>query len=241
MIDFTTLVAVDEAHLPELRVAWPTWYRNFHQLATRNLVIVCDTADVLDQLEFIEIDFEALLVDEVLPTSFPRQVSQRERMLSSLVHAARDIPTEYFLKLDTDTLAPRGGVFYDDGWFVDRPAIVAPRWGYTKPGHWLTTLDRWGDQVMPDHSAPDWKLDGGVAKSSRIISYAMYGRTDFGRRILEHLGPTGQLPVPSQDTLSWYAAARWGEPVVRLRPAQHRWIHCGGRINQMIEIARDSA
>jgi hypothetical protein len=136
------------------------------------------------------------------------------------------------LKLDTDTLEKPGGVFYQDEWFEGRPAIVAPRWGYTKPAHWLTTLDGWATRRFTN-SLPQWELDGGIGRSRRIISYAMYGRTDFCRRILEYMGPDGRLPVPSQDTVTWYCAALWGEPVRRLRASEHAWRHCGGNLNKM--------
>ena len=42
MIDFTTVVGVDEAHLEELRLTWPTWARHRPELLVQPLLLVCD-------------------------------------------------------------------------------------------------------------------------------------------------------------------------------------------------------
>lgn len=257
---FTTIVAIDRQHLEELRVAWPTWAKNAPQCVRRMLVIYDDVSlecrvpeDMLHPDNPNGIGFmtnahgivrhgEIKPISLILPKSFPldNSVTQRERMLTALTYAPQFIDTPYFLKLDTDTIARKSGSPVLDSWFDGSPAIIAPRWGYTKPGHWLDTLDRWADVVAPGNEKPARVASGGVAKSARIISYAMFGRTDFAKRIVDLVESGGgqcRLPVPSQDTFSWYAATLFGEQVTRLSPAETGWKHCGGDMRKLRELA----
>lgn len=258
---FTAIVAIDRQHLEELRVAWPTWARNAPECMRRMLVIYDDVSSECRVPEFMLHPDEPTgigfmtnsrgivrhgaikPISDILPESFPRDgvsVTQRERMLTALTHSPRFVDTPYFLKLDTDTVAADSGAYLDESWFDGSPAIIAPRWGYTKPGHWLDTLDRWADVVASGNEKPHRIMSGGIAKSKRIISYAMFGRTDFAKRIVDLVESGGgqcRLPVPSQDTFSWYAATLFGEQVVRLNPAETGWKHCGGNMRKLRELA----
>lgn len=245
MIEFTTIVAVDQEHLEELRVSWPTWRANSRPITYSPLIVLCDSENVRDQLDFIDIEFEPLLVSDVLPVSFPpgHHITQRERMLTALTYAAKVVSTDWFLKLDTDSIAFGGDdSLLDTDWDEDDspPDVVAPRWGYTKPGHWIDELDRWADLVAPHNAKPFRRMSGGVAKSSRIISYAMLGRTEFVRQCLAKVNGNGRLPVPSQDTFTWYAAELFQRRIKRLNPHTIRWKHAGGRLHKLRTLAAEA-
>lgn len=266
---FTTIIAIDRQHLEELRVAWPTWAKNAPECMRRMLVIYDDISpdchvpesllhpDEPDGIGFmmnardIVSNGEIWPISSILPKSYCRgsfgrdntSVTQRERMLTALTFAPKFVSTPYFFKLDTDAIAWREGIVISDHWFDGSPAIIAPRWGYTKPGHWLDTLDRWADEVAPGNDKPARVMSGGVAKSARIISYAMFGRTDFAKRIVDLVESRGgecRLPVPSQDTFSWYAASLFGESVVRLNMSGVVWKHCGGSMSKLRELSAEA-
>lgn len=253
---FTTIVAIDKTHLEELRLSWPTWERNAPE-CIRYMLVIHDDMSANESIFPSQLDPDApdgigfmtnsrlvqsgavVSASSLLPAGFPRDpnaTTQRERMLTALAMAPKLVQMSYYLKLDTDTIATKSGRSVADSWFAYQdkpPAIIAPRWGYTKPGHWLDSLDRWADEVAPGNEKPKRESSGGVAKSPRIISYAMFGRTDFAKSMIELIEKRGRLPVPSQDTFSWYAASLFREPIVRLNPSASCWRHYGGNLNRL--------
>jgi hypothetical protein len=249
VVDFTMLVAVDAPHLEELRIVWPTWVRHAPDVLAIPLLLVFDDVSAnavwhpdLHWLHKAHGGLVTAPLSSVLPTGYsrnPATITQRERMLTGLVYAARHITTPWFLKLDTDTLAVPEGRFWSPDWFSPDTVLAAPRWGYTKPGHWLDTLDRWADVSAPGNVKPPRVMGEKIASSPRITSYAMWGRTDFARECLTLLGDEPRLPVPSQDTFCWFCAALLGRGVTRLRASQHCWRHAGGNRGKLERVARE--
>ena len=249
---FTTIVAVDAEHLREFVVAFPTWVQNVRGFDRKSLLLLFDSNMSAGEIASLHAYSDCPVhVDEILPPKFPRTyaVTQRERMLSAIAYATRRVTTKWFLKLDTDTIAMPGGDWLYEAAVKNEDAsggavIIAPRWGYTKPGHWLDMLDLWADTVPQlRHSyRPKRTMSGNVAKSPRIISYAMFGRTDFANECLDLLADREgrRLPVPSQDTFAWYCAVAMQRDVVRVNPSGIRWRHAGGNYGKLTTLAREA-
>lgn len=239
--EFTTIVGVDREHLPELEAAWPTWVKWRPEVVGGDVLIVADsrlmTEDVMHALPW-----EAN--PRIVWCDFPLDWPQRERMLTALVACVEHVQTPCYLKLDTDTVAVGtgpDGKWWDDSWFdggVDGPVIVASPWGYTKPAEYLDRCDEWWESFpasRQNDARPQRTVTGNIAKHQRIISYAMWGRTDWTQRMWEMCN--GRLPCPSQDTFLWYCAARGGWPIVRANQKRYGWQHCGSSLKRIRERA----
>jgi hypothetical protein len=138
------------------------------------------------------------------------------------------VRTTHWMKLDADTKPVAGKWVWPD---YAGQSVVSHRWRYTKmkrdpntSEHWLNTLDRLfagrrpmlQRQLDPKADARVWHRRGNAdGLKMRFASFAHIESTDFTRRISRavrrHCG--GRLPIPSQDTLSWYLATLWREPV----------------------------
>ena len=224
-IDFTTLVAVDYLHVQELEITWPLWAERKPEILDRPLLIIADGhADWEQRLSFL--GHRNMTIKKWTPAAGAFG-SQRESMLTSLVRAAEFIETPWYLKIDTDAHATRDGEWIDGKWFDGDPVIVSHRWGYTKPARSLKVLDNWAGmhQELQYNEPPvkDYDPNARIAKHPRIISYVMFGDTQF-TRWASRLCP-GRLPVPSQDTYLWYCAARSGQRVSRVNMKSAGWRH----------------
>jgi hypothetical protein len=123
-------------------------------------------------------------------------------MLSAFVYGvAKEVKTEYWMKLDADSTPKRNWQWpkYTD--FV----ITGHRCGYTvskaanEAGHFLNLLDNHAQQnVFPSNI--NVKRFG----HQRLASYCWIERTSFTRELAEWCG--GRLPVPSHDTTACYYA-----------------------------------
>lgn len=230
MIDFTTVVAVDAAHLAELKIVWPTWKRLRAELLQRPMLLLCDATTRpgrwMRLLEFLDHPQRRLVMWD-LPGA-----EQREKMLNALVLAtAREVQTPWYLKLDTDTVALHPGDWAPDAWFAPDegrlPVFVSQPWAYTKPPDAIVRLDAWGDTVggLREHARldlvpwPGWSM----VRHRRIISWCFFGHTAWTRRMAALCD--GRLPVPSQDTFLWYCAARRGEFYRRVSMTSAGWRH----------------
>lgn len=248
--EFTTIVGVDREHLPELAAAWPTWVKWRPEILENPILFVVDNGinggipvydiDAAVGLSLSKINFRA--VGCTLPNAWP----QRERMLTALVACVEHVKTPYYLKLDTDTVAVGTGPdgrWWEDGWFEGgeggRPVIIASPWGYTKPFGYLDACDEWWEFSMgfnaEESHRPPRTITGSIAKHPRIISYAMWGRTDWTQTMWEMCN--GRLPCPSQDTFLWYCADRGGWPIIRANQKRYGWQHCGSSLKRIRERA----
>ena len=250
----TIIVAVDREHLPELAVSLPTWRKNVEDFDLFPAMIIFDDdydgmkesiarSEVFDMISMRHgptrfISSRSIVGDMTRQGGQP--ITQREKMLTALAFAPLHVSTPTYLKLDTDTIAlPVADSLLSCGVLKDAP-IAAPRWGYTKPGSWIDTLDQWADQVAPGNVKPYREPAGRIARSKRIISYAMLGSTAFARQCLSLLGGSNRLPVPSQDTFYWYCCELLGKKCQRLSPNSLQWRHAGGNMRKLKELASEA-
>jgi len=125
----------------------------------------------------------------------PKYDSQRELMLSAFVLGIKEfIKTPYFVKLDCDTyFTDDRDVFTEKDLEYD---IVGHKWGYTKPGWWISKLD--GSKI---------DLNEGRRNHDRIASFCCLHNTEYVIKIAEKYGK--RLPIPSHDTLLWWHSKNW--------------------------------
>lgn len=258
---FTVTIAVDNEHLEELRCVLPTWHKYKPELFTVPWVVIAHwevehsalmavLAESIEKIQAAGRSLTTAWVDAIPGTGWViGDTNNRETMLSALLlQAPKYVRTPYYLKIDTDVVALPSpcGEWVDERWFKPpagnaSPAIIASPWGYTKPAEWMERLDRWGDRFKPsgmmDDSTPERVIVGNVARSRRIISWLMFGNTEFTRLVATMCGQ--RLPVPSQDTTLWYAAERMGQAIRRVRMSQYGWRHVGGggrRLREAVKV-----
>jgi hypothetical protein len=231
-LDFTTVVGVDDVHIEELKLTWPTWRLHRPEILRQPILFICDGDKPLEQwksrLAFVDHP-DKRFVSWTMP-----DVSQREKMLSGLVYCpAREVTTPWYLKLDTDALAKCAGPWLQKQWFEpdakgNLPAYVSPPWSTTKQVDWMQTLEQWGDQspLLTDHPRLNLpvKEDGSGIRHKRIISWCFFGNTAWTKNVVSHLGK--RLPVPSQDTFLGYCADRSKSYIVR-QGMKSWWDHIG--------------
>lgn len=228
-MNFTTFLAADREHWPELVVASRSWRRYFPAMWEQPLVIITD--DCLpgnETLGVVALELQHPHLSVIPPLACGS--TQRERMLASLaILPGRFCETPWFLKLDTDTVAAREVTWPLDEWDRSGVEIYASRWSYTKPASWLDRLNAWAvEQGLPGASLPVRREEtrrGEVARSRRFTSYAMLCRTDVAVRFAGIVGDS--LPVPSQDTSLWYLAERLGWLWRGVDMPSYGWKHCG--------------
>jgi len=232
--EFTTIVALDPEHLWEFEQTWPTWRAFKPEILANPMMLLLD-ANIprlwwkrhLDGF-YDHPNFEmAWVVDTP-------SWSQRERMLTAMVAVTRSLTTPFYLKIDTDCVAMGPGEWIRPWWFDHghKPVLIAPPWSYTKPADAIYRLDNWADGVpgLAEHERLDKRLkiryrpSSRLVKHRRIISYVMFGRTDWTAEMSRLAGE--RLPVPSQDTYLWYCAER-RQDFYRVTKIPG-WKHCHG-------------
>jgi hypothetical protein len=114
---------------------------------------------------------------------------QRYMMLSGFVHVpGRYVETEYWLKLDTDTIASGQPDWIDENWFnvhvegEPRANIVSHPWGYTKPPNQMLELDKWKEEheLFKNKLTLDLRPStpqSSMVKHKRIISWCSFFHT----------------------------------------------------------------
>jgi len=235
--DSTLVVGVDEYHLRQLAMTWPTWKRYKPNSILSNPMIVfhdcqqvsgAEVRAVVDHPDLRTIAWPIAGLDwQREPGKDKFDSPHRAMMLSGFVYVpALFIVTPYWLKLDTDVVATGMDDWIDPSWFVGNPAIVAHRWTFTRPADQMLRMDEWVEenkQRMPkiaEHPplnltpTPGWNRVG----HNRIISWCGFFNTRWTyemARLTEMEGGRYKLPVPSQDGFLWYLAERGGRKVVR--------------------------
>jgi hypothetical protein len=153
-------------------------------------------------------------------------------MLSAFVHGIADhCETEWYWKLDTDCacLENHDG-FAVPSWFEGNHVYVSSKWGYTKPASRHRELMAWAATAPELQGTPEplttYNEEKDRANHARIISYCMFGRTDFVQEVSRMSKPHGAfIPGGSQDGLIWYVATRLGRPTLRVRMNRLGWGH----------------
>lgn len=236
MDDFTLVCGVDKKHLEQLHLTFPTWKKNKPSIMERPMLIFFDREEV--NIGDIDIHHDRLQLVPWPPEGVEYEGgddkwtnSQRYKMLSGFVHvAATKVQTPYMLKLDTDTVAKGNDDWIDPSWFMDSPAIVSHRWGFTKPPDQMMKLDQWASDKKPlNHYAPlnlNPTLDNDRINHPRIISWCAFFHMPFVRlcsELAEGFCGRGKMPVPSQDGYLWYCAERMGLKIKRENMKSRGW------------------
>ncbi|SRR6266404_2167786 len=148
-------------------------------------------------------------------------------VLAAFVFGVADhVRTPHWMKLDADAAPVRSWWEWPN---YEDYTIVSHAWGFTRmkgdrgaSRHWFNRLDdmfRPSDPFFPETFDPirdrvrhTGERDG-VPK--RFNSYCHIEKTEFTRRIANYLrdNNSSRLPIPSQDTISWYCSQIWNEPV----------------------------
>jgi hypothetical protein len=222
--DLTVVTAVNPAYAERCQKNLKLWLSTAGLKDQKFLVFVNGFRNSQDR-KFLD----GLPNVKVVRWSYPHpDATDRETMLAAFVlGVAEHVKTDFWLKLDCDS-APKKP-YFDMPHYADR-AVVSHKWGYTKmkgdPGakeHWFNRLDKVFTPAAPLFPKLDVKADYQVSHRPgnklkipmRFGSFCHFERTSFTRRIAEVVRArcSGRLPIPSQDTLSWYCAYLWREPV----------------------------
>lgn len=246
MLDFTTVIAVDDRHVRELEITWPTWVRFRPEILHRPLLILCDGDRSHEEwhtrLAFVEHPDRRLVCWQLAG------VDQREKMLTALTLApGREVSSDWYLKLDTDAIAVATAPWIQPEWFAPDasgrlPVFVGSSWGYTKPAQFLARMDMWADGRPEFTGTTPLNLqaepDSNRVRHPRITSWCFFGRTDWTRDVTSVCN--GRLPVPSHDTFLWYCAERMGMHYRRIPMHRLGWVHTS-RMRKLARLARRSA
>jgi hypothetical protein len=221
--DLTVVTSVDPGYAPKLKRNLKKWM-NLPGLREQQFLVFVNGFKGPRQRRFLNLPNVKVVRWSY---GFPA-ASQRETMLASFVFGvAKHVRTEYWMKLDADCSPKRPWWEWPE---LSGCSIVSHRWGYTRMKgdldsriHWFNRLD---EVFCPD--SPNFKRIFTLAEQKlshrpgnanglpeRFASFCHIERTAFTRRIAEHLlvRLAGKLPIPSQDTLSWYCALIWNERV----------------------------
>lgn len=160
---------------------------------------------------------------KVVSWEFPEADSSREEMLSAFVFGVvEEVKTKYWIKLDCDChLKDTNNLVLPKKW--NKYTLNGHRWTYTKckwdplvhvKGNWLNRLDDWADNL------PDFKgtkrlfrpIKGERHGHRRICTFFAIEKTAWTKHLAKMcMDSCGRMPIPSQDTLTWYAVTRMAD------------------------------
>lgn len=208
-IDNCTLVTgISKKYLEKAKLTIPTW-RIKEQIKNLPLIVFYDGLTPKD-LKFVS-DLWSKDV-QFVNWNMNEYENTRELMLSAFVLGVKYIQTDRYIKLDCDAYFEDGkDIFREDDLDYD---LYSRAWGYTKPGNWINTLDKWAtENNLGGSDMADYEITDNTFKSPRICSTICYHKTQFVRDVVEYCPE--RLPVPSHDTYLWYMAERlpqysWG-------------------------------
>jgi len=254
-MNFTIVLGVDREHFGQLQIAWATWRKHKPGLFDHPILIFYDSSQVDPR------DIRTQLYPneyQIVPwsppvASFPGTPGdkwsdpQRHKMLAGFVHVpAAYVRTDYWLKLDADTIATGRDDWIDSDWFKAGTGIVAHKWGLTKPPHQMLELDQWAESFVI--STPPLRLfpqdNENKLRHKRIISWCGFFSTEltkfasaFASGSARSACPS-ELPVCSQDGYMWYLAKRFRYEIVRVNMKSCGWDHCSST-RRLMEKAKE--
>lgn len=242
--DYTTVIGVDAKHLNQLRMVWPTYEVHKPDLLKQPLIVFYDQESGITREDVQRSVTHPNPVIYAWPPPRVRYTGdftskwfhpQRYKMLAGFVHVpAMCVDTPYWLKLDTDVVAVGKPDWIDPSWFTGNPAIVAHRWGFTKPAEQMIVLDNWAEthkdslrlfsatEPLNLHPHPDWER----LCHPRIISWCGFFNTTMTKLAARCASATCgecQLPVPSQDGYLWYVSQRMNHRIERVNMKERGW------------------
>ena len=218
--NLTIVSAVNKDYLEKFKLNFPKWQQT-ENIMEYPFVIFAHTSCIGDVKEFLNKYKNVKIVE----WSFTVASNMREEMLSCFVFGvAKNIETKYWMKLDCDTEPIKNKLELPEDAF--KSTITASSCSYTKvkgddsnnTKHWLNRLDDWADS-LPEFKGtkrtfPD-NIQGRVFQHKRIASFCEIEETEWTKKLANMCGD--RLPVPSQDTVTWYAANRLGKRITTFR------------------------
>jgi len=249
--DYTLVCGVDRKHFRQLVWVWSTWKLHKPSLLKCPMIVFYDRAEVNPEEVIRYIDHPNLLVVPWPPTGAEYKGGegkwnnlQRNKMLSGFVHIpARFVRTNYWLKIDTDTVAKGVDDWIDPSWFEGDPAIVSHPWSFTKPPNQMLELDKWvaancnaipGIASWPPLDLKPKNPEATRLGHKRIISWCGFFKTSFSfmcSAMARNTMGEGVLPVPSQDGYMWYCARRMECEIKRTNMKSRGWEHWSSEVN----------
>jgi hypothetical protein len=224
--DLTIVTAVNNKYFNKFCSNFPLWKK------TKNLMehpmIVFSHTDCIDRVKQFLKGHKNITIHK---WEKPDAESVREEMLSVFVFGtASKVKTKYWMKLDCDSTPTSDTFEFHADTF--KSVITADPWHYTKckgdpnyvaeeSKHWLKQLDDWADGLEDfKGTEPLFSMDipGRTHKHQRIRSFCEVEKTAWTKHLADMCKRTGgRLPIPSQDTTTWYAATRLGRKITRHR------------------------
>ncbi|GAG84583.1 unnamed protein product [marine sediment metagenome] len=246
MPDYTLVCGVDAKHIRQLAWVWPTWKLKKPSLLEHPMIVFYDWKQVKGEEITAVVDHPDLSLVPWPPEGVVHDRTtedkwgdpQRYKMLAGFVYVpAEHVKTEYWLKLDVDTVATGQDDWIDEKWFENDPAIVAQSWGFTKPPDQMQVLDKWARTVLYLRCSKSLNLIPKEGSNrlghKRIISWCGFFNTEFSKECKYYALSVGYgyLPVPSQDGFMWFMAKRLGYDIVRTQMKSLGWEHWGTEYN----------
>ena len=236
---FTVVLGLDACTLPYFATTCPSWKRFYPELWDAPWCVFYDPSQITaDEIKVASLDASVRLVP--WNGSQAGYESQRAKMLSGHVFISRMIETDYFLKIDADAIAVSRGEWPMAEWFVDRPVLVGPGWGYWRAKGSTMSLVEWC-QVLEDFGTRhfgtepqgwegrigSWNHVKGpkLRDKNRFVSWLGFQRADWVRTMADLFEADfgqGRLPVPSHDTSLWACAVR-SDALTRVISVKPSW------------------
>lgn len=227
--DITLFSTVDHSNESTLLENWKTWMKFNPWLRQTPAVVLCHRVPA-PRLERLLRQHHATV--QCKSWEADESKSGREAWGDAwLRFVAREVATEWFLKIEPEAVATRPEKWLKAEWLRPGPtgkelAFIAPRWGYSKPSQILDVLNDWADNHASLRSFS--RLNVGVSGDDRVYhdaisSWLLFGNTRWFRE-LEALVPEG-IPCQSFDTFIAFYAARRGDHFVRWPLKEHGWNH----------------
>jgi len=214
IIDTTIVSACDEYYVDILRETFSNWQKYKH----------IDKYPVIIYIHGMDIDtdhrLDFLRLSNVRMISWSKEqdldnvTDHREEMLSAFVFGpARDVGTDYWMKLDADSYATNDKPFITDK--MKQYAFCGHKWGYSRPNH-IKVMDEWakGHWKRKLRNAKPMIEEGRIEgrrfyhNVKRTISFIQLHKTKFSKFCVSLL-KTRKLPAPTQDTFYFFVQNRF--------------------------------
>lgn len=223
--DVTIVSACDEKYVDILRETFANW-RKYKKLDEYPVIIYVNNIPLDDP----RLDFLRLPNVTMIPWEMKNAENHREEMLSAFVYGpAKDVKTEYWMKLDADSYATNYKPLVED--FMKKyDAFIGHKWSYSRPEH-IKQLDAWAKghwQKKLKNFTPmitQGKIDGNrfYHNNRRTISFIQLHKTKFSRFCIRLVNGE-KLPCPSHDTYYYYIAQVFNPTAMAI----HNFKKCNG-------------
>lgn len=223
--DVTIVSACDEKYVDILRETFANW-RKYKKIDEYPVIIYVNNIPLDDP----RLDFLRLPNVTMIPWEMKNAENHREEMLSAFVYGpAKDVKTEYWMKLDADSYATNYKPLVED--FMKKyDAFIGHKWSYSRPEH-IKQLDAWAKghwQKKLKNFTPmitQGKIDGNrfYHNNRRTISFIQLHKTKFSRFCIRLVNGE-KLPCPSHDTYYYYIAQVFNPTAMAI----HNFKKCNG-------------